>query len=139
MTVSNTAIVEAFRGKYSSAVVGLLSCQINSCLKELTTKVVSCREIGPAADSKADPKEGPKGDAKKAANKDGDKKKKKADGKDTPTAQKESPFKAKFEVELEDTILFPEGMRIYSLTYDPIIAFYRNFLTVIIFRRWSTK
>lgn len=94
MTAPHPVLLEAFRGKYSSSVVGLLSCQINSYLKNLTTKVVSCREVLPVASE-------PKASGKKDKKKNVDTKKETAD---------ESPFKAKFEVELEDTILFPEGM-----------------------------
>lgn len=71
-----------FRGS-TSTVVGLLACQQDSYLTKLRSKVVSCSEYVPPAP---------------AAN---EKKKKKGSA--------PAPAKKQYEVELEDTVLFPEG------------------------------
>lgn len=89
-----TVEVAKFRGG-SSTVVGLLACQMNSYQTELSTKVVSCVPYVPVP---------PAGGA--AAN-GGDKKKKKGAAAAAP-AEKE-PTQTLYEIELEDTVLFPEG------------------------------
>lgn len=89
---ATSSALETFKGKYSSAVVGLLACQLDSYLKTLTTTVVSCREI-------AKPEEPAKnGKASKTA------KKQKGAEVEVPA---ENP--AKYEIELADTVIFPEG------------------------------
>lgn len=113
MTVPNPVIIsssaatalEAFKSKYSSAVVGLLACQLDSYLKTLSTKVVACREISPTSttstttNTNGDDNSKPKNGKKKNDSK-----------KSTPVPESSStPLLAKYEVELEDTILFPEG------------------------------
>lgn len=68
----------------SSTVVGALACQRDSFLKKLTTRVVSCKEYEPILSAKDKQNK----NKKQAA---------------------ESDEKGLFAVELEDTILFPEG------------------------------
>lgn len=78
-----------FRGG-SSTVVGLLACQQNSYLKTLTTTVVGSRKYVPQPAVSA-----------------GDDKKKKKKG--AAVAAAAAPVKQLYEIELEDTVLFPEG------------------------------
>lgn len=79
-----------FRGS-SSTVVGLLACQQDSYLTKLRTSVVSCTEYAPPP-------------AATPTNGGGKKQKKNA-----TAAAPAAPAKKQYEVELEDTVLFPEG------------------------------
>lgn len=88
--MTQTVNQDKFRGG-TSTVVGLLACQLNSYQQTLETKVVSC----------APWKEQP------ATVEDAKKNKKKKDQK-TP-ASEQPVAKELFELELEDTVLFPEG------------------------------
>jgi misacylated tRNA(Ala) deacylase len=90
-----------------SKVVGELACQQNSYLYQLETKVVSCVEVLP---SRADGKR-----ARKNKEKDPKPQETKANGDDKL-----------WEVECEDSVLFPEGKRIvpqlYSNWYPPFLG-----------------
>lgn len=70
----------------NSTIVGALACQRNSFLKTFQTKVVSCKEYQPIKTSKDKQNQG-----KKKPEKD------------------QSPAEKLYALELEDTILFPEG------------------------------
>lgn len=93
-----TVDIAKFRGG-SSTVVGLLACQMNSYQTELSTKVVSCVPYVPVP---------PAGAA--ASGGSGDKKKKKQQPQGGAGGKGEGEASSKlYEIELEDTVLFPEG------------------------------
>ncbi|KAK7206995.1 Threonyl/alanyl tRNA synthetase [Myxozyma melibiosi] len=100
----------------TSTVVGALACQVDSYLKSFDTTVVSCREVE-RAPAKTNGKA--KGKAKKEA------------------VEEEKPVE--YELELKDTILFPEGggqpsdsgLIKTAETSIPVLAIRRAFLTAL--------
>lgn len=89
-------------------IVGVLACQRDSYLRKLSTQVVDAREAGQDALLRA------KGVTAQGANTpQGDKKAgkagKKGKGSGAPLSDAKGDDKALWEVELKDTVLFPEG------------------------------
>lgn len=72
----------------SSTIVGALSCQMDSYLRTLSTRVISCRPVQLLP---------PKAEKGKTAAK-------------IATEGEVRDVKNEYEVELEDTIIFPEGI-----------------------------
>lgn len=82
--MSGTVVLSSIKRSGLSTVVGLLACQADSYLKSFKTTVVACDKIPEKVETKdSKKKNGAKGDA--------------------------FPAFSGYELELEDTILFPEG------------------------------
>lgn len=83
-------------------IVGALACQKDSYLRSLVTRVVSCTKSAPPAESKSS-----KSKSKTAAN-------------DSETAKPQETW----EIECEDSVLFPEGARFPEpRSRSPLISF----------------